>query len=199
MSKLILRSKCQELLDNHGLSQYHVSANEAWGGSKMIIETECGKTLVTFDSIGFATKVIKAGEISCAMDLLEQFLLREKVHIKRMNTLKHQVTMLSADLAPHILVDYSFIANASSKDVGASINYLDKMTVNVAARLKEGKFTKPLFSVVAHDLTTLNVNTLKVSKTVTDRLIKILGIAKKLLIVKVELGIIQGLLSSCKI
>jgi hypothetical protein len=71
---LLLRKKCQELLDNVGLENYHVQVNSS--NKYLEIAGECGQVLVTIEGIRLSRMSPSVPEIDLALELFDAFLAR---------------------------------------------------------------------------------------------------------------------------
>ena len=68
---LILRKKCQDLLDSNGMSKFHVGINSV---KQMEIQTECGKSVCTIKGVSFSRAIPNMGEIDYAVELMDAFI-----------------------------------------------------------------------------------------------------------------------------
>ena len=76
---LILRKKCQEILDDQKLSNYHVAIEEST--KCMQIVGECGKPLFSIYGIKFTRMAPTKEEIEYAVELLDTFIIKHKTAI----------------------------------------------------------------------------------------------------------------------
>lgn len=76
---LMLRKQCQEILDNHGLNNFHVEISHS---KHMAIVSECGKPLVHIQGITFSRTNPTKDEIEYAVELLGPFLIKYKNEIQ---------------------------------------------------------------------------------------------------------------------
>ena len=74
---LILRAKCQPLLDDVGLQNYHVAVDTGMQRTMKIVG-ECGQPFVSITGIQFARSTPSAAELPVALELLEAFLMKHK-------------------------------------------------------------------------------------------------------------------------
>lgn len=71
---LMLRKKCQTLLDNVGLDMYHVQVQDA--NKYLQIVGECGKPLCSIEGIRLSRAAPNAAEIELALELFDAFLAK---------------------------------------------------------------------------------------------------------------------------
>ncbi len=74
---LMLRKKCQIILDSYNLQNYHVTISEETKCLKIV--TECGKPMANIEGITFSRICPTKDEIVYASELLQDFLTTHKV------------------------------------------------------------------------------------------------------------------------
>lgn len=77
---LMLRKKCQPLLDSAGLANYHIEINDY---KNVDVTGPCGKTFFTISGITFTRTNPSNAEIDFAAELLDNFLDAHIVHITK--------------------------------------------------------------------------------------------------------------------
>lgn len=77
---LVLRKKCQSLLDGVGLDMYHIQVNE--DNKYLEVAGECGQTLVTIQGIRLSKMAPGEAEIELALELFDAFLARHAATFK---------------------------------------------------------------------------------------------------------------------
>jgi hypothetical protein len=73
---LVLRQKCQQLLDDNNLSMLHADINAH--NYYMELATECGKPVTTIKGVQFSRRSPTMGEIDYAVKLLDAFLVKHR-------------------------------------------------------------------------------------------------------------------------
>ena len=82
---LTLREKAQPLLDQHGLVNYHVGISSQ---KQMQIHTECGQLVVGVKGVTFSRQDPTLKEIDYSIELLDAFLAKHIVLLKKMMVAK---------------------------------------------------------------------------------------------------------------
>lgn len=83
---LQLRKMCQPILDNAGLSNYHVRINDHH--YTLSITEECGKSLFDINGIQFTRKAPTKTEMEYGAELLNAFLIKHAIKINEYNKIK---------------------------------------------------------------------------------------------------------------
>ena len=76
---LVLRQRCQPVLDQHSMGMFHVGVTTltSYSGpnkSHLAIMTECGKEVCTLSGVTFARSVPSKEEVGIAVELLDAFI-----------------------------------------------------------------------------------------------------------------------------
>lgn len=87
----MLRKKCQSLLDDVGLDNYHIQINEA---HKILeIVGECGQSFVSIHGIRLSRMAPNDKEIELALELFEAFLVKHTATFKEYIKAKHAANL----------------------------------------------------------------------------------------------------------
>ena len=148
---LILRKKCQGLLDKNGLKDLHVGVES----KILVIKGSCGKVIVHVGGINFNTNSITKAEIEFAAELFDGFI---KEHVKKIRAFigkMKELTQLKAPLQTDFGGSTGYAGNSnfyiSSTIEGRQYNttytstYINLSSVNIEhintyiTQVKEGK------------------------------------------------------------
>lgn len=124
---LVLRKKCQPVLDSAGLGNYHVAMSS---NLNLLIAGECGQPLIVISGIAFSKKAPTNGEIDYAVELLQDFVDSHLPTIKAFNKSVIDANKLKI---PQITPDFSVDVNYRNEVNG--IKYLDDiMSISISSK-----------------------------------------------------------------
>ena len=133
---LILRTTCQEQLNNNGLGDYHIRLNDL---NCLMIAAECGKPFVNIAGIQFASKRLTQAEIDAAEGLLEEFILTHRETIRMVIAAKAALAKCPP-LTKETIAKVGFTSRYDG--IGQDISFQDGI-VNWDYDLKSKKINNP--------------------------------------------------------
>ena len=133
---LILRTTCQEQLNDNGLGDYHVRLN---GNNSLMIAAECGKPFVTIAGIQFASGRPTRAEINAAESLLEEFILTHRETIRAVIAAKAALAKCPA-VTKETITKVGFTSQYDGVD--DNVSFQDGI-VNWDYNLKSNKINNP--------------------------------------------------------
>lgn len=118
---LMLRKKCEEVLNNTYLENFHADIHQDTKVLQLV--SECGKPLVSVNGITFSRNAPTNAEIEYCSELLTIFINKHRADIEKVLTLQKQIKNFP-DLRKQY-PEYTFITKNSYVKNPSSITYTD--------------------------------------------------------------------------